>query len=318
LRLGFIALNDCAPLVVAKEKGFFAAEGLEVELQREPSWANIRDKLSAGEVQGAHMLASMALASTMGSGSEPKAMIMPLALNHNGSALTVSTAVHQALAGRPLRTLVKERAAQGLPPLRFAVVFPYSIHNYLLRDWLAAEGVDPEREVRITVTPPARMAEQLKAGAMDGFCVGEPWNAMAEAEGTGVILWRAADIRPGAPDKVLAVAPEWAEAEPETLAALIRALVAAQEWADVPTNRRELAELLAQPGYVGAPADLIEASLEGMVFAAAGRPKLEHGLWFLGQMQRWGQVPPLASPGPLAEKVYRADLYDAALANRRP
>jgi len=313
LKLGFIALNDCAMLVAAKEKGFFEAEGLDVELVREPSWANIRDKVAAGAIDGAHMLASMGLASTLGAGSPAKAMVMPLALNHHGACLTVSTALAQAMAGRSLIEVVRERAAQDLPPLRFAVVFPYSIHNYLLRAWLADQGIDPGMDVRLSVTPPPRMAEQLAAGLIDGFCVGEPWPSLAEAEGTGKILMRAADIWPGGPDKVLGVTETFAEREPEALAALIRALTAAARWADRPENRPELAALLARPGYVDAPVEIIESSLHGMAFEAAGRPVLEHGLWFLEQMQRWGQVPPLADPRAIVEQVYRADLYDAAL-----
>jgi len=312
LRLGFIPLNDAAPLVVAKEKGFFAAEGLEVELAREPSWANIRDKLAAGAIDGAHMLAPMTLAATLGVGSEPMALITPFALNQNGSAFTVSTAVAQAMAGEGLAALAHRRRDAGAP-LRFAVVFSYSTHNFLLRDWLAGQGIDPDRDVRILVVPPPRMGQQLSQGLIDGFCAGEPWNALAVANGIGVVAMRASGFQPGRPDKVLGVTAAWAAAEGESLAGLVRALARAAEWAGRPDNRPHLAALLAQPDYVAAPEALIAVSLADIVFAGAGRPQPEHARWLLDEMQRWGQVEARPDLESLGSSVYRPDLYDAAL-----
>jgi NitT/TauT family transport system ATP-binding protein/nitrate/nitrite transport system substrate-binding protein len=309
LRLGFIPLNDAAPLVVAKQQGFFAAEGLEVELAREPSWANIRDTLAAGAIDGAHMLAPMAIAATLGAGSEPLALIAPFALSYNGAAFTVSAALAKAVAGEGLAAVARARRAAGAP-LRFAVVFPYSTHNYLLRDWLAGQGLDPDADVRITVTPPPRMGEQLASGVIDGFCAGEPWNALAVANGNGVVLMRSAEAQPGRPDKVLGVTAAFAEAEGESLAALIRALARAAAWAGRPDNRPQLAALLARPEYVAAPEALIAVSLADIAFAEAGRPHPDHQAWLLEQMVRWGQV----ELGPRVVSVYRPDLFDAALA----
>ncbi|HKT54029.1 MAG TPA: CmpA/NrtA family ABC transporter substrate-binding protein, partial [Caulobacteraceae bacterium] len=191
LKLGFIALTDCAPLIVAQEKGFFVDEGLDVVLSREASWANVRDRLSAGLIDGAHMLGPMAVAQSLGLGGGGPAVSVPLALSMNGSAITISKPLAEALrildafgmAGRPrtahgLKLLVDRRRAKGQPPLTFAVVFPYSIHNYQLRYWLAAGGVNPDRDVRLVVTPPTRLVERMAAGEIDGFCVTAPWNSL--------------------------------------------------------------------------------------------------------------------------------------------
>jgi len=192
LRLGFIALNCAAPLVVAKELGFFEAEGLRIALSREASWANIRDKVAVGALDGGHMLAPMTLAASMGVGGERTPMTVPMSLNLNGSAVTVSTAVADAMravdpggmaahprTARPLARLIEARKAFGDRPLTFAVVFPFSMHAYELRYWLAAAGIDPDHDVRLVVAPPARIAERLKAGEIDGFCVTAPWNALS-------------------------------------------------------------------------------------------------------------------------------------------
>jgi ABC-type nitrate/sulfonate/bicarbonate transport system substrate-binding protein len=193
-RLGFIALNDCAPLVVAKEKGFFDGEGLSVDLSREASWANIRDKVAMGALDGAHMLGPLPIAVNLGLSGERTPMIAPMSLNLNGSAITISTALADAMraadpegmasrprSAAPLAKVVEARRAAGQPPLVFAVVFPFSVHNYQVRYWMAAAGVDPDRDVRITAVPPARMTARLAAGDIDGFCVGAPWNAQAAA-----------------------------------------------------------------------------------------------------------------------------------------
>jgi len=232
LRLGFIPLTDCAPLVVAQDLGLFAEEGLNVTLSREASWATVRDKVAVGALDGAHMLAPMALASPLGvdGAGDARPMIAPLALNLNGSAITVSTALAAALreidpegmaarpiTARPLARLVARSRAQGAPPLTFAVVFPYSMHAYQLRYWMAQAGIDPDLDVRLVVTPPPRMVEQLRLGGIDGFCVGAPWNAVAAQEGLGEMLIKASEFWPGSPDKVFGVKALWARERPDTL-----------------------------------------------------------------------------------------------------
>lgn len=327
LRLGFIPLTDCAPLAVAHALGFFEEEGLNVTLEREASWATIRDKVAVGALDGAHMLAPMALAATAGGEGE---ILAPLALNQNGSAVTVSTALADEIGAvaltdfsRPpvtaeaLARVVAARRARGEGPLTFAVVFPYSMHNYLLRYWLAQGGVDPDRDVRLVVIPPPRMVERMRAGEVDGFCVGAPWNAVAEAEGVGRILVAASQFWPGGPDKVLGVPAALAERRPDELRACLRAVMRGAAWADTPENRETLVDLLARPDRVGATPVAIARALDSeIVFHrdAAGLPRREHGLWFLSQMTRWGQIGAEHDLQALVDRVYRPDLYrEAAL-----
>ncbi|MFN3514493.1 MAG: CmpA/NrtA family ABC transporter substrate-binding protein [Phenylobacterium sp.] len=345
LRLGFIALNDCAPLAVAKEKGIFEAEGLSVELSREASWANIRDKVAMGALDGAHMLGPMPLAVGLGVCGEPTRMIAPLSLNLNGSAITVSRRLADAMraidpggmaqrprSARALAQVIAERKAAGEAPLIFAVVFPFSVHNYELRYWLAEAGIDPDADLRIVVTPPARMAARLAAGDIDGFCVGAPWNALAVAEGQGEILAYAAELWRVGPDKVFGMTEAFADRNPATLRATLRALIRAAVWADEPGNRAELAAILAHGRYVDAPEEVVARSLTGAPPYAPGEagpedqdyiiyhryaasfPWRSHAVWFLTQMLRWGQIGPGADIGAVAEAVYRPDLYRAAAA----
>lgn len=339
LRLGFIALNDCAPLVVAREKGFFEQQGLAVELSREASWANIRDKVAMGALDGAHMLAPMPLAVGLGVCGEPTRMIAPMSLNLNGSAITVSTALAEAMraedaagmaarprTARPLAKVIAERRAQDAPPLTFAVVFPFSVHNYELRYWMAEAGIDPDRDLKIVVTPPARMAARLASGDIDGFCVGAPWNALAVADGHGEIMVYAAELWRVGPDKVFGLTEAFAQRHPETLRATLRALMSAAAWADESGNRPELASILAHERYVDAPEAVVGRSLVGarapededdIIYHryAASFPWRSHAVWFLTQMVRWGQIGPDVDFAAAAEAVYRPDLFRAAAAD---
>ena len=184
LRLGFIALNDAATMIVAKAQGYFADEGLSVTLSREVSWATVRDKIKVGALDGAHMLAPTALAVSLGvGGDEPTPLLAPFALNLNGPAITLSSHLADVIGPGPtaegLARLIARRRDEGASALTLAVVFPFSTHNYLLRDWLARSGIDPDRDVRLTVAPPSRMTELLAGGVVEGFCVTEPWNAAA-------------------------------------------------------------------------------------------------------------------------------------------
>jgi NitT/TauT family transport system ATP-binding protein/nitrate/nitrite transport system substrate-binding protein len=327
LTLGFIPLTDCAPLVVAKAQGFFAEEGLEVALSREASWATIRDKVAFGALDGAHMLAPMALAPM---GLEGGSMLAPLALNQNGSAITVSTRLAAMMSeadpgalaaplvtAQALAAVVAQRRGQGAPPLTFAVVFPHSMHNYFLRYWLAQAGIDPDRDVRLVVTPPPRMVEHLRSGEIDGFCVGAPWNAAAVDEGLGESLIKASQFWPGGPDKVFGVTAAWAAGHGDELRAALRALIRAAAWADEPGNHAELVALLSRPDHVGVEPEIVARALKSeIVFHrdAAGLPRREHALWFLSQMVRWGQVGPDLDLATVADRVYRPDLFrEAAL-----
>jgi NitT/TauT family transport system ATP-binding protein/nitrate/nitrite transport system substrate-binding protein len=321
LKLGFVPLNDAAPLLVAQERGFFQAEGLEVAFSREVSWATMRDKLAAGALDGAHMLAPVTLACTLGLGlgGDPLPMIAPVALNRGGAAFTLSSRLAAELAPEEPRAaglvrLIAGRKAAGEPPLVFAVVFPYSMHNYLLRYWLAEAGIDPDRDVRIVVAPPSRMASRLATGELDGFCAGEPWNAVAEDQGVGQVAVRAFEIWSDGPEKVLGVTADWARREPEVLQALLRAVLRGAAWADDPENRPMLAEILARPEYVDADPESIARSLPTTRFRKgdANAPLPVHAAWQLSQMIRWGQAPPELDAAAVAERVYRLDLYNEA------
>lgn len=335
MRLGFMPLNDCAPLAVAEAKGFFADEGLDVELVREASWANIRDKTSAGLLDGAQMLAPLAFAATLRLGGCGEAMVAPMSLSLNGNAITLSTRIVEAMreldpaafAERPvsanaLKRVIEQRRGRGLPVLTFASVFPFSSHHYELRWWLQAGGVDPDRDVRLVVAPPPRMAEMLGAGEIDGFCAGEPWNTVARVRGSGEIVAASCELWPTKPEKVLGVNAERAAAKPNTLRAVQRALLRAGAWADTPYARIEVAALVERPAYVGPTVEEAGASLTGeapcgpdfTVFHryAASFPWISHALWFLERMRGLGQISPDTQLEAVARRVYRPDLWRQA------
>lgn len=201
ITLGFIPLTDCAPLVIGHEKGFFEQYGLRVSLSKETSWANVRDKVAMGFLDGAQTLASMPIAMSAGNGPIEKPMISALTLDLNGNAITVSEALYQRmlaadpqamqarpLSARALKTVLDADRQAGCEPLTFAVVFPTSTHNYELRYWMAAAGIDPDRDVRLEVIPPPQMVNAMRSGRIDGYCVGEPWNELAVKEGLGRVM----------------------------------------------------------------------------------------------------------------------------------
>jgi two-component system, oxyanion-binding sensor len=349
LHIGFIPLVDAAALIVAVDKGFTAAEGLDVNLVREVSWSNVRDKLNIGLLDAAHLLAPVAIASSLGLGHVKVPIAAPFTLGINGNAITVSKALHAAIMGEidgdpldPMATalalarVVARRAKAGAEPLTFAMTFPFSTHNYQLRFWMAAGGVDPDEDVRLVVLPPPYMVDSLANGHVDAFCVGAPWNSIAVDKGVGHILHFASDILARAAEKVLAVRQNWAEKNPEILASLVRAAARAAEYVEQPQNRAEVARLLAQPERVGVDADTIRRTLDGRLKISpdgtlressryllvgrenAARPEPVQAAWLYAQMVRWGQTPLSPEALKTAMAVFRADLYDAALRGRGP
>ncbi|MEI9987662.1 MAG: CmpA/NrtA family ABC transporter substrate-binding protein [Aliidongia sp.] len=322
VRLGMLRLTDAAPVVLAQEAGLFATEDLDVVLSVEPSWANLADKLSYGLLDAAIMLPPLALAMSLGLRAAGTPLLVPMSLSLNGNAVTLSTALagpilgsRSALeAGRRLRTLLRGHA---LP--RLAVVHARSTHHLLLRYWLAASGIDPDRDVAIGVIPPAEMVASLAAGRIDGFCAGAPWGVMAARDELGRNVITSAEIWRNHPEKCLAVRADWAERRPAQLQALLRALLRAAQRCDDPAEAPVLAELLAQQRYIGVPADAIAASLAGglaggsVFFAqAATYPWRSHARWFLGQMARWGEVPAALDQDAAALRIYRPDLHAEA------
>lgn len=290
LRLGFVPLCDAAGLIVAQAKGLFAEQGLEVELTREASWATIRDKLAVGALDGAQMLAPMAIAQTLGLGCEAVEITAPLALGQGAAAVTVARRLELgADFAVGLADLVTKRKEMEASPLTFSVVFPYSVHNYLLRDWLNRAGIDPDCDVRLTVAAPPRMAELLGGGVIEGFCAGEPWSTVASRGGVGRIVARAGDLAPMAPDKVFATTSAWARENPRAFEALLKALAKALAWAGDPANRRELTILLAAPEHLDVPLETVAEGLENLVFQPSPLDRTQID-WLFTQMLRWAQV----------------------------
>lgn len=343
LSLGFIPLTDCAPLVVASEKGYFTKYGLNVSLSKETSWANIRDKVAIGILDGAQMLAPMPLAMSMGLGPIHKPMISAFSMDLNGNAITVSNDLYQrmshadaaAMARRStsvhaLKAVIEARKSSGQKPLTFAVVYPFSAHNYELRYWLGSAGIDPDKDVRLVVVPPPQMVSQLEEGLIDGYCVGEPWNSLAMEKGLGHTLITKYEIWNNSPEKVLGVSEEWAAQHPNTHMALLMALLEASMWVDQPENRKEVAAIISRSVYVNAPEHVVRMSMTGTyqysssklaenqpdfnVFHryAANYPWRSHAVWFITQMIRWGQVDSTFDMQAVASQVYRPDLYRAA------
>lgn len=344
LRIGFIPLVDAAALIVAIDKGFARDEGLDVELVREVSWSNVRDKLNIGLFEAAHLLAPVAIASSLGLGHVKVPIVAPFNLGINGNAITVSPALHGAimseLDGDPtdpmataqaLRRVVVARARAGADPLTFGMTFPFSTHNYQLRFWMAAGGVDPDEDVRLVVLPPPYMVDSLANGHVDAFCVGAPWNSVAVDLGIGHILHFVSDILQRAAEKVLAMRQNWAEKNPDVVGALTRAHVKAAAFIEAPENRDEVTAILAKPDRIGVSPEVLLRTLDGKLKVSpdgtwressryllvgregAGRPDPAQAAWLYAQMVRWGQT--AISPQALAtaKAVFRSDLYDAAV-----
>ncbi|MCJ8519961.1 NitT/TauT family transport system ATP-binding protein [Pseudorhizobium tarimense] len=345
LRAGFIPLVDASVLIAAAEFGFAQREGLSLELVRDVSWANVRDRLAFRQFDIAHMLSPMPVASMLGLGSNPSPTITPLSLGRGGNAITLSTRLFARMQhkadlrddasalenAQALARVVRSMKERGEAPLTLGMTYPFSSHNYEFRYWLAAGGVDPDTDVRLVVVPPPMTSDALAAGAIDGFCVGAPWNMVASERGVGRIVAAKQDIWPSAPEKVLGMRPEWADSKPDTVMRLLVALDAAARWCDEPENHDSLAEALADSRHISAPVDIIRHVLSGkfsldakgnsrviqnyFTFHSdhAGYPRPSHALWIYSQMVRWGQVPYSEAGTAAAASAYRPDLYRAAL-----
>ena len=243
VRFGVIALTDCSPIVIAHEKGFFKKHGIDSVVSKGASWAAIRDSLSHGDIQATHMLLGMPIASTMGlAGSPKKPMIVPWLLNRNGQSITLKAALKGKVQADPkaLKPLVDAARAAGAP-MKFAMTFPPGTHAMWMRYWLAAGGIHPDQDVSLITIPPPQMVANMKIGKMDGFCVGEPWNARAVADGIGFTALNTQDIWKDHPEKVCAFLAEFADKNPRTVKAVLRALHEASVWLDQMGNRPEQA-----------------------------------------------------------------------------
>ena len=359
LKFGFIKLTDCAALVIAKELGYFEEEGLFVTLEAQANWKILLDRVISGELDGAHMLAGQPIGATIGIGTKAD-VITPFSMDLNGNAITVSNAIWEKMkrvdpdlatakpkhpiTAKSLKPIVEEANQKG-DPLKMAMVFPVSTHNYQLRYWLAAAGISPgfytaadatgttDADVLLSVTPPPQMPATLDQGTIQGYAVGEPWNQQAVFKKIGVPVVTSYEIWKNNPEKVFGITRAWAEKNPNTAIAVTKALIRAGKWLDASiANRNKAVEILSKSEYVGADKAVIAASMTGTFEYAPGDkrelpdfnvffrydatyPFYSDAVWFLTQMRRWGQIgenKPDAWYHEIAKRVYRPDIYRKA------
>ncbi len=332
MKFGIIALTDCSSIVIAHEKGFFKKYGINAVVSKGANWAAIRDSLSNGDIQGTHMLIGMPIASTMGlAGSPKKPMIVPWLLNRNGQSISLANKFKGKVTDDPkaLKPFADQAKAAGTP-LTFAMTFPPGTHAMWMRYYLGAGGINPDTDVALITVPPPQMVSNMKVGKMDGFCVGEPWNARAIAEDVGYTSINTQGIWRDHPEKVCAFTEEFADKNPKTVKAVLKALHEASVWLDVMDNRPEQAKIVASPTYIGCPEDIILSRLQGKYLYGDGRklrdpdymifserncnyPQAKYAKWWLTQFRRWGLVEGAPDYEGVAKQVMRADIYEEAM-----
>jgi nitrate/nitrite transport system substrate-binding protein len=332
LRFGMIALTDCSPIVIAHEKGLFKKYGINSTVAKGANWAAIRDSLSSGDLQATHILLGMPIASSMGLlGSPKKAMVIPWLLNRNGQAITLKAEWKGKVAGDPKALLpFVEKAKKLGEPLSFAMTFPSGTHAMWMRYYLAAGGIHPDKAVALITIPPAQMVANMKIGKMDGFCVGEPWNARAIGDKIGFTSVSTQDIWKDHPEKVCAFLAEFAEKNPRTVKAVLKALHEASVWLDKLENRPEQCEIVSKPTYINCDKNTILGRLLGdydygdgrqkkdenyMIFSSrnCNYPQPKYAVWWLTQFRRWGLVTGTPDYSGVAKKVMRSDIYEEAM-----
>jgi len=361
LKFGFIKLTDMAPLAIAAEKGFFEDEGLFVELEAQANWKVLLDRVITGELDGAHMLAGQPLGATIGFGTQAH-IVTAFSMDLNGNGITVSNDVWNEMKkhvphkdGKPVHPIkadylkpVVEKFKDEGKPFKMGMVFPVSTHNYELRYWLAAGGINPgyyaphkgdtsgtlKADALLSVTPPPQMPATMEAGTIYGYCVGEPWNQQAVFKGIGVPVITDYQIWKNNPEKVFGVSKGWADKYPQTHIAVVKAMIRAAKWLDENNNanRPEAVKILSQSNYVGADYDVIANSMTGTFEFEKGDkreipdfntffrhnatyPYYSDAIWYLTQMRRWGQISdhkPDSWYMDIAKKVYRPDIYAQA------
>lgn len=333
VNLGFVALADAASVIVAATQGFAQPYGLTINLRRQNSWSTLRDKLVEGELDAAHALYGLVYAVHLGiSGSAPVPMAALMGLAQNGQSINLSAALRDA--GVSDADALRRCAHQSGAQLTLAQTFPSGTHALWLYYWLAANGIHPLRDVRTLVVPPPQMVAHLRAGRIDGFCAGEPWGALAVAEGSGFTLATTQSIWPDHPEKVLGCTRAFVEQHPNTARALVMAILEASRFIDQsPANRQSTAQLIAGRDYVDAPLGAIEPRLLGQYQDGLGNhwrdphplrffgegavnmPYYSDGLWFMTQLRRWGLLREDPDYFAVARQVQQIGLYrDAACA----
>ncbi|HXG48082.1 MAG TPA: CmpA/NrtA family ABC transporter substrate-binding protein [Methylomirabilota bacterium] len=332
LRCGIIALTDCSPFVIGVEKGFFKKYGLDVTIAKGANWAAIRDSLSSGDNQFTHMLIGMPIASTMGLlGSPKKPMVIPWLINRNGQAITLKADWKGKVGADPraLKPLAEQAKKLG-EPLSFAMTFPPGTHAMWLRYYLAAGGINPDKDVSLITIPPPQMVANMKIGKMDGFCVGEPWNARAIADKIGFTSVTTQDIWRDHPEKVCAFTLDFAEKHPKTVKAVLKGLHEASVWLDDMANRPEQCEIVSKPNFINCDKNVILDRLLGKMDYGDGRtttdefpmhfskrncnyPQPKFCKWWLTQFRRWGMVTGAPDYEGITRQVMRGDLYAEAM-----
>jgi nitrate/nitrite transport system substrate-binding protein len=338
MKFGIIALTDCSPIVLAHEKGFFKKYGINATVAKGANWAAIRDSLSNGDNQGTHMLIGMPIASTMGlAGAPKKPMVIPWLLNRNGQSITLKKELIGKVKDDPkaLKPFVDEAKAKGTP-MTFAMTFPPGTHAMWMRYYLAAGGIHPGdaagggADISLITVPPPQMVANMKAGKMDGYCVGEPWNARAIADGIGFTSINTQGIWKDHPEKVCAFTAEFADKNPKTVKAVLKALHEASVWLDKMENRAEQAQIVSAATYINCPPEIILGRLQSKYDMGDGRkfkdpnymifshrncnyPQPKYCKWWLTQLRRWGFTEGPVDYEGVAKQVMRPDLYEEAM-----
>lgn len=328
VKIGFIPLTDCAPIVVAAEMGFDKKYGIKIIPSKEASWAGVRDKVVNGELHAAHVLYGLVYGVQMGIGGKQKDMAILMALNHNGQGITLSNQLKDkgVTDGKSLKRVMENENRD----FTFAQTFPTGTHAMWLNYWLAASGIDPVKDVKNIVVPPPQMVANMRIGNMDGYCVGEPWNARAIYDKVGYTIATSQDIWADHPEKVLGTTAEFVAKNPNTARALMMAILEASKYIDATANRAKVAELISGKAYVNAPKEVILGRFLGdydngngkkwkdanfMKFYDDGKvpfPYLSDGMWFLTQHKRWGMLKSDPDYLAVAKKVNQIDLYSQA------
>ena len=328
VKIGFIPLTDCAPIVVAAEMGFDKKYGIKIVPSKEASWAAIRDKTVNGELHAAHVLYGLVYGVQMGIGGQQKDMNVLMTLNHNGQGITLSNQLKDkgVKDGKTLKRLLENENRD----YTFAQTFPTGTHAMWLNYWLAANGIDPIKDVKTIVVPPPQMVANMRIGNMDGYCVGEPWNARAIYDKVGYTVATSQDIWVDHPEKVLGTTADFVAKNPNTARAMVMAILEASKYIEATENRAKVAELISQKSYVNAPKEVILGRFLGdydngngkkwkdanfMKFFEDGKipfPYLSDGMWFLTQHKRWGMLKSDPDYLAIAKKVNRIDIYTEA------
>jgi nitrate/nitrite transport system substrate-binding protein len=338
VNFGIIALTDCSPIVIAHEKGLFKKYGINSTVTKGASWAAIRDSLANGDIQATHMLIGMPIASTMGLGGAPKVpMVVPWLLNRNGQSISLAKSLKGKVGAdpKPLKPLVDAAKAAG-NPMTFAMTFPPGTHAMWIRYWLAAGGINPGdaagagADISLITIPPPQMVANMQVGKMDGFCVGEPWNAKTINDDIGFTAINTQAIWKDHPEKVCAFKEDFAAKNPNTVKAVLKALHEASVWLDKMENRPEQAKIVSAPTYINCPPELILGRLQGKYDMGDGRkfrdpdymifsdrncnyPQPKYCKWWLTQLRRWGFTDGAPDYEAVTKQVMRTDIYEEAM-----